>query len=99
MGGFIAESVGIQYIFYLIAGLSGVAAVLGISLLRETYVPIIRLRHDKVAPDSEKVMAEHPSLTPHHTGKWAYLWTNLKRPVMIVTRSFICFILSLYMAL
>ncbi|KAJ8597731.1 multidrug resistance protein 4 [Rhizopogon salebrosus TDB-379] len=99
MGGFIAESVGIQYDFYVIVGLCGAAAIFGIPLLRETYAPVIKLRRDKVALDSEKGTAELPSLTPHHMGGWAYLWVNLQRPVILVTRSFICFILSLYMAL
>jgi len=101
MGGFIAESVGIQYVFYLIVALCGVASVFGIPLLRETYAPIIKLRLDKVILDPEKAAAaaEHSALTPHHTSSWAYLWINLKRPVILVTRSFICFILSLYMAL
>jgi hypothetical protein len=99
MGGFIAESVGIQYDFYVIVGLCGAAAIFGIPLLRETYAPVIKLRRDKVALDSEKGTAELPSLTPHHMGGWAYLWINLQRPVILVTRSFICFILSLYMAL
>lgn len=99
MGGFIAESVGIQYVFYLIVALCGVASALGIPLLSETYAPIIKLRLGKVILDPEKAAAEHSALTPHHTSSWAYLWINLKRPVILVTRSFICFILSLYMAL
>jgi len=99
MGGFIAQYVGIQDVFYVIVSLCGVAAALGIPLLRETYAPVIRLRLNSVAPDPEKVAAEHRSLTPHHVDRWAYLWINLKRPVILLTRSFICFILSLYMAL
>jgi hypothetical protein len=93
MGGFITETVGIQYAFYLIAGLCGVAAAVGIPLLRETYAPIIKLRH---APDPEMAVADNPVLT---MGKWGYLWINLERPFIILSRSFICFILSLYMAL
>ncbi|KAG2124946.1 hypothetical protein BD769DRAFT_1640576 [Suillus cothurnatus] len=46
--------------------------------------------------DPEKAATIHPALT---MDKWAYLWINLKRPVMIMTRSLICFILSLCMAL
>lgn len=99
MGGFITESVGVQYVFYVVISISGVAAVFGILLLRETYAPVIRLHRDKVAQDPEKSAAEHPALTPQSIGKWVYLWINLKRPVVLLTRSFICFILSLYMAL
>ncbi|KAG1755713.1 major facilitator superfamily domain-containing protein [Suillus lakei] len=99
MGGFIAESVGVQYVFYVIAAISGVAAILGIPFMRETYAPVIRLRLNNVALDPEKTSVGHPALTAHHMGKWSYLWVNLKRPVILLTRSFICFILSLYMAL
>jgi len=96
MGGFITETIGIQYVFYLTAGLCGIAALLGIPFLRETYAPVIRLRLHKVSSDPEKAATEHPALV---MGKWAYLWINLKRPVVIFFRSFVCFILSLYMAL
>ncbi|KAG2132085.1 major facilitator superfamily domain-containing protein [Suillus clintonianus] len=96
MGGFIAESVGIQYVFYVVVAISGVAAVLGILLMRESYAPVIRLRCGKMAADVEKAAAGYPA---NHVNKWAYLWINLKRPIIIMTRSFICFILSLYMAL
>jgi len=95
IGGFIAESVGEFYVFYVIVAISGVAAVLGISFLRETYAPVIMLRRDKLATDPEISAAEHPVRTPRG---WTYLWNNLKRPVILITRSFVCFILSLYMA-
>ncbi|KAG2146698.1 major facilitator superfamily domain-containing protein [Suillus clintonianus] len=99
MGGFIAESVGIQYVFYVVAAISGVAAILGLPLLRESYAPVIRLRLNSMAPDPEKTTAGHPALTAPQMDKWAYLWTNLKRPAILLTRSFVCFILSLYMSL
>lgn len=98
MGGFIAESVGIQYVFYVVIAITGVAAIIGIPLLRETYAPVIRLRLDNMTLDPEKTTAGHSTL-PHEMGKWAYLWLNLKRPVVLLTRSFILFILSLYMSL
>ncbi|KAG2146715.1 major facilitator superfamily domain-containing protein [Suillus clintonianus] len=99
MGGFIAESVGIQYVFYIVVAISGVAAILGFPLLRETYAPVIRLRLDNMAPDPEKTTAGHPALPAPYVDKWSYLWTNLKRPAILLTRSFVCFILSFYMAL
>ncbi|KAG1806827.1 multidrug resistance protein 4 [Suillus plorans] len=99
IGGFIAESVGVQYVFYVIAAISGVAAILGVPLMRETYVPVIRFRLNAMALDPEKTSVGHPVLAAHHMDKWVYLWVNLKRPVILLTRSFICFILSLYMAL
>ncbi|KAG1753909.1 major facilitator superfamily domain-containing protein [Suillus paluster] len=97
MGGFISESVGIQYVFYVVIVICGVAAMLGIPLLRESYAPVIKLRLDKMARDPEKTPVGHP--VAHHKDKWAHLWTDLKRPVILLTRSFICFMLSLYMAL
>ncbi|KAG1860060.1 multidrug resistance protein 4 [Suillus subluteus] len=99
MGGFIAESVGIQYDFYVVAAICGVAAVIGIPFLRESYAPVIRLRRQKMTRDLEKAAGIHPDLTAPHMNKWVYLWINLKRPVILLTRSFICFILSLYVAL
>ncbi|KAG1820299.1 multidrug resistance protein 4 [Suillus subaureus] len=98
MGGFIAESVGVLYVFYVVIAISGVAAVIGIPLLRETYAPVIRLRLDNMAPDPEKTTVGHPA-PQDEMGKWAYLWLNLKRPIILLTRSFVLFILSLYMAL
>jgi hypothetical protein len=99
MGGFIAESVGVLYVFYVIAAISGVAAIIGIPFMKETYAPVIRLRLYDMELDPEKIVEGHPVLTAHHMDKWNYLWANLKRPAILLTRSFICFILSLYMAL
>ncbi|KAG2076656.1 multidrug resistance protein 4 [Suillus decipiens] len=99
MGGFIAESIGIQYDFYVVAAICGVAAVLSIPFLRESYAPVIRFRRQRMPRDLEKAAGRRPVLTAPHMNKWVHLWINLKRPVIILTRSFICFILSLYMAL
>lgn len=98
MGGFITESVGLPYVFYVVVAMCGVAAVIGIPFLRETYAPVIRLRLDNMALDPEKTTVGHPALQ-HEIGRWAYLWLNLKRPIMLLTHSFILFILSLYMSL
>lgn len=94
MGGFIAQTVGIQYVFYLIAGLCGVGAIFAIPLLRETYAPIIRMRLCARGADPEKGAAN-----TQVQDKWTYLWVNLTRPVILLTHSFVCFILSLYMSL
>ncbi|KAI6047302.1 major facilitator superfamily domain-containing protein [Pisolithus marmoratus] len=99
MGGFISQSIGTQYVFYLIAGLSGIAAVLAIPLLGETYAPVIRLRNAKHPMDPEKKAIPHTSAPEVPVNKWNYLWANITRPLLILTRSFICFVLSLYMAL
>ncbi|KAF8967302.1 multidrug resistance protein 4 [Flammula alnicola] len=97
-GGFIAQTVGIKWVFIVIAIACGVVGLLGIPLLRETYAPIIRLRRAAKAGDREKVAAAHPHLLKEHGSKLLVLWINLSRPFTILFRSFICFILSLYMA-
>ncbi|EIW82421.1 multidrug resistance protein 4 [Coniophora puteana RWD-64-598 SS2] len=100
MGGFISMTIGVQYVFYVIVAFCGLATVLAIPL-RETYAPIIRLQRDnQIGRDLERAAAAHPHLSANHEGnKWQYLWANLTRPAILLTRSFVCFILSLYMAL
>ena len=97
-GGFITQSIGLKWVFIVIACLCASASVIGIPILRETYAPIIRLRLAKSA-DLEKAAKEHLTLVASHGSKLDILWMNLSRPAIILTRSFICFILSLYMAL
>ena len=94
MGGFIAQTIGIEYVFFLIVGLCGIASMLAIPLLRETYAPVIRRRLGAHDGELEKGMP-----TAQGQDRLRYLWVNLKRPVILLTRSFICFMLSLYMAL
>jgi len=71
-----------------------VASAIGIPLLRETYAPIIRLRKAKRSGDLEKV-----AMLNVREDKLHYLWVNLSRPIAMLVQSFICFVLSLYMAL
>ncbi|KAF9456414.1 multidrug resistance protein 4 [Collybia nuda] len=96
-GGFIAQTIGIKWVFIIIAVLCGVSAIIGIPLLRETYAPIIRLRRAKRSGDPE-ALAKIPSVMESGESKLHYLWINLSRPIIMLTRSFICFILSLYMS-
>ncbi|KAE9388907.1 multidrug resistance protein 4 [Gymnopus androsaceus JB14] len=95
-GGFIAQSIGPKYVFIIIAGLCGLSLVVGIPLLKETYAPIIRLRRARAEGDVEKAKHFHGPMS--ELSKWQYLWLNLARPAILLTRSFICFMLSLYMA-
>jgi hypothetical protein len=95
-GGFVAQTIGTRYVFIIIAAASAVAGIIGIPLLRETYAPVIRARMAVKNGDSEKAQMVAPHLAK---GKGQILWENLVRPVMLLTRSFICFVLSLYMAL
>ncbi len=98
-GGFIGETIGYKYIFVVISALCGVAAVLGIPFLRETYSPVIRLRLAQKSSDPEKTAKMHPHLVQNHGSALHLIWVNLARPFILLTRSFVCFILSLYMAL
>lgn len=98
-GGFIAQSIGVKWVFIIVAILCAVAAAVGIPVLKETYAPIIRLRLAKKSADPEKAAKQHPTLVAAHGSKLHLLWINLSRPIVILTHSFVCFILSLYMSL
>ncbi|TFK72092.1 multidrug resistance protein 4 [Pluteus cervinus] len=101
-GGFIAQTIGTKWVFIILACVCGVAGIIGIPLLQETYAPIIRLRRDKKLgrnQDPEAAAKKHPHLSAAHAGSGAkFFWENMTRPVIILFGSFICFILSLYMA-
>ncbi|KAJ3554503.1 hypothetical protein NM688_g3076 [Phlebia brevispora] len=97
-GGFIAETIGFKYIFIVIAATCGVASACGIPFLRETYAPVIRLRIAQRSADPEKAAKAHPHLVHNHGGKLHLIWINLSRPFILLTQSFVCFVLSLYMA-
>ncbi|KAJ6470128.1 multidrug resistance protein 4 [Mycena vitilis] len=96
-GGFIAQTVGVRYTFIVIAGACTFAGICGISLLRETYAPVIRLRI-AAQLDAENSGGCHAGLFPARGDKLSFLWTNLTRPIVLLSRSCICLILSLYIA-
>ncbi|KAF9525091.1 multidrug resistance protein 4 [Crepidotus variabilis] len=96
-GGFIAQRLGIRWVFIVIALLCGVASLVGIPLLKETYAPIVRMRKAKKAGDLELATRLHPAHTSEGR-QIGMIWTNVQRPIILLTHSFICFILSLYMA-
>jgi len=84
-----------QWIFWILAILSGVAAVIGFALLSETYAPIILARRAAkrgVAHINTSEQAGHPS-------KIKFLLHSLYRPWILLFTSIVCFSLSLYMAL
>jgi len=90
------QSIGFKWVFILLTILAGIMAVIGIALLDETYAPIIKERlAAKYAADHEKGLPL--SIPPKLTLKEA-LSVNLARPFLLLTRSLICFMLSLYMA-
>ncbi|KAI0053811.1 multidrug resistance protein 4 [Auriscalpium vulgare] len=92
-GGFIASTVGYKWIFITIAATCGVLAAAGLPLLRETYAPVIRVQR---GDDGVKL----PGLEGEGRGAvLRMIWLNTQRPIILLTRSFICFILSVYMSL
>ncbi|KAG2008230.1 multidrug transporter [Coprinopsis cinerea AmutBmut pab1-1] len=97
-GGFIAQGAGIKWVFIVIAIVCGVASVYGIPLLKETYAPVIRFRRAKRRGQLDKAAEFFPHLQASHGNKMKLLWENLARPVQMLYKSFICFILSAYMA-
>ncbi|KAJ7033665.1 major facilitator superfamily domain-containing protein [Mycena alexandri] len=97
-GGFIAETAGIKYVYFTLAGVTTLASLIGIPFLRETYAPLLKLRVMSLCPlDPEKVPRGAEGINPP-CGKLHHLWINFSRPLMLLSHSFICFILSLYMA-
>ncbi|KAJ7228182.1 major facilitator superfamily domain-containing protein [Mycena pura] len=96
-GGFVAEKIGVKWVFIIVAALGGVAGVYGIFCLRETYAPVFRLRKAKASGDPEAA-EKHPPLPAETSSKLNYIWVNLSRPTILLFGSVICFLLSLYMA-
>ncbi|KAF8187021.1 multidrug resistance protein 4 [Mycena galopus ATCC 62051] len=96
-GGFIAQTVGVRYVFFVLAGVTAFASLVGIPL-RETYGPLLQLRFISLPADSEKAPPTAEEIHPT-SQKLRHVWINFSRPLLLLSRSFICFILSLYMAL
>jgi hypothetical protein len=84
----------------VIAAISGLLAVLSIPFMDETYAPVLHMKYDLASGDPKKIMNARRHLGPDvQLSRWKFLWINLSRPIVLLTRSFICFVLSLYMAL
>ncbi|KAJ8503481.1 hypothetical protein ONZ45_g10830 [Pleurotus djamor] len=92
-GGFIAQTIGVKYVFFVLAAFSALSSLIGIPLLKETYGPVVQARLANRTSDPEGAIKLAKS-----SSKWDDMWTNVMRPIMLLTCSFICFILSLYMA-
>ncbi|KAF8170790.1 multidrug resistance protein 4 [Pholiota molesta] len=97
-GGFVTQAVGIKWVFIVIAITCAVASLVGLPLLRETYGPVLRLRRQRKSADPEAAARAHPALIQAHGSKFYLLYVNLTRPIVLLCRSFICFILSAFMA-
>ncbi|CAE6422738.1 unnamed protein product [Rhizoctonia solani] len=85
-GGFVTQDIGYKWVFRIISIAAGAAALFGIPLLQETYAPVLRRRYG------------YQDLTPRGSLS-EVLSENLIRPLQLLTRSLICFVLSLYMAI
>ncbi|KAF8800562.1 MFS general substrate transporter [Phlegmacium glaucopus] len=96
-GAFLAQSIGVKWVLIVVSIVCGVISVVTIPLLRETYAPVIRQRRAAKSGDRENTVSSHLAIVNGH-GKLYYLWLNLSRPVTLLFGSFICFVLSLYMA-
>lgn len=108
LGGFVVQTIGVRWIFILLTIMGGGASLLAIPLLEETYTPVIKERIRKrlakersAGGDVEGAGAgadmgakEEPRMSLAEA-----LRVNLSRPLILLTRSLICFMLSLYMAL
>jgi len=97
-GGFIAEDAGMKWVFITIGLICASASLYGIPVLRETYAPVIRLRLHKARGDIEKTVEVAPHLIEAHTDKKKVMWEHLGRPLQILFKSLIAFLLSLYSA-
>lgn len=80
------------------------AAVVGIPLLEETYHPIIRNQYlaskgIEVIKNEEKGQIALHTRPQQQPSALYILRANLSRPFILLTRSLICFMLSLFMAL
>ncbi|KIM77118.1 hypothetical protein PILCRDRAFT_825659 [Piloderma croceum F 1598] len=95
--GFIVQTIGFKWVFIMIAIGSGIAAVACVTLLKETYGPVIQMRRANTLLDL-KGSAELEAIPGWNLGLSQRLSLNLRRPVMLLTHSLICTLLSLYVA-
>jgi len=93
------QSIGFKWVFILLTILAGVGAVVAIPFLEETYAPVLqeRLATRRGMEDEEKGGVKFE--VPVKPALGETLRVNLSRPFLLLTRSFICFILSLFMSL
>ncbi|KAJ7634899.1 multidrug resistance protein 4 [Roridomyces roridus] len=96
-GGYIAQSIGVQYVYFVLAGVTLIASFIGLPFLRETYSPVLKLRWLAQRADPEKAL-DLPAGACQPPRTLRYLWDNFSRPMYLLSHSFICFILSAYMA-
>ncbi|KAF5343601.1 hypothetical protein D9757_013686 [Collybiopsis confluens] len=88
------QTIGFKWIFVTIAALAGIFGAVGIPFLRETYGPVVQQRQGR--RQSSNTYTTSPNSTQSIS---SMIWENFSRPLILLTRSFLCFILSLYMSL
>ncbi|PNP60294.1 hypothetical protein THARTR1_00318 [Trichoderma harzianum] len=105
MGGYLTQTVGVRYGFVLTAALGAVALVLGVLLLPETDHAIIRSKHGSQRGglmrlfNTKAEMSVDDERTQSSTPLMGSAREAAIRPLVLLTRSPICFILSFYGAL
>ncbi|KAF8531224.1 major facilitator superfamily domain-containing protein [Gautieria morchelliformis] len=99
-GGYVVQTIGIRWVFVILASLPLVAALIGIPFLEETYAPVIKqrlsIRRKADVELGEKAVQFQVPIKPAFGRS---LRDNLSRPLMLLTRSLICFMLSLFVAI
>lgn len=103
IGGFATQDLNWRWIFKLVAIAAGASSAFGIPLLRETYAPVLLERRAKNRGKSGEAIYEKGVHVGRVNGEVVsttrFLWVNLSRPLALLSGSFVCFILSCYMAL
>ena len=99
-GGFIAQTIGFNWIFIVIAIGAALGGFIGTLVLEETYAPVIRIRRaQREILETGVRTIEHDVLLEQHLDYKHVLWLNMTRPFALLFGSFICFILSFYMGM
>ncbi|THU82725.1 MFS general substrate transporter [Dendrothele bispora CBS 962.96] len=89
-GGYITATIGFKWGFIVITAICGLASLIGILVLRETYAPVIRSRKGENEAIATPIGQE---------SHWRKIYNSFSRPIILLTRSSICAMLSLYLAL
>jgi len=100
VGSFVVQALGYRWLFIITAGLDLILAFVSILFMDESYAPIVRIKRDAASKIPEKVK----NARRHHgsdvqVNRWKFLCISLSRPIILLTRSLICFSMGLYMAL
>ncbi|KAF2500550.1 MFS general substrate transporter [Lophium mytilinum] len=98
IGGFLTQAKGWRWNFWLIAILTGGFACISFVLMRETSAPVILARKAKRLRKETGNPNLRSKLESKLSGKELF-WLSIIRPTKMLTRSWICFLISLYVAI